>query len=78
MTKFQMYYISIRKREHLPVNVNSYRFSVSSKSRECVYCGCEIPKGDMYYSYKSFFGKRKSRCRDHPPKIYNDVEKYDV
>lgn len=77
MTTYQKYYLSLLCRERLPVKVNDIRYSKSVKSRECVSCGCEIPKGDYYYSYKPFGSHRKSRCLDHPPKIYNDYEKFD-
>lgn len=78
MTRYQQYYISRKVREHLPIKVNAVRHGRSIRSRVCVYCGCEIVKGDYYYSYKNYFGNRKSRCLDHPPKIYNDFEPYDI
>ena len=78
MTSFQKYHLSNEIKQHKPIRVNSIRESVSRKSRTCVYCGCEIPKGDYYYSYKPYFGKRKDRCLDHSPKIYNDYERYDI
>ena len=78
MTNYQYGYLAKEIKKHKPIKVNSVRDSVSNKSRVCVYCGCEIPKGDYYYSYKAMFGKRKARCIEHPPKIYNDVELYDI
>ena len=59
------------------VKIQDVRYAKSLKNRECVYCGCEIKKGDMYYSYKPIFGKRLSRCIDHKPKVYNDINMYD-
>lgn len=77
MTAYQMNYIADKSKQHKPIKVKDLRYCKSIKSRMCVYCGAEIPKGDLYYSYKSMFGKRKSRCVDHIPKIYNDIERWD-
>ena len=78
MTNYQYGYLIEKMKSHPPVKVNSMRNAVSKKSRTCVYCGCEIPKGDYYYNYKAMFGKRKDRCIEHPPTIYNDIELYDT
>jgi len=78
MTGYQKYYLFKEIQQRNPVLIKSVREHISSKSRICVYCGCEIVKGDYYYSYKPYFGKRKARCLDHSPKIYNDVERFDV
>ena len=52
------------------------------KSHTCEACGCEIPKGDYYYTYKPFpkgkywFGWRK-RCLDHKPKYRDEYTYYE-
>ena len=78
MTNYQFGYLAKEIKQGKPIRVNSIRHGVSNVSRVCVYCGNEIPKGDYYYSYKPMFGKRKARCIDHPPRIYNDIELYDI
>ena len=78
MNSKQLFYLSKKEKKKLPTVVNSVRHGVSMKSRTCVYCGCEIPRGDMYFSYKPIFDTRKDRCIQHPPKIYNDYERFDI
>jgi hypothetical protein len=78
MTPYQLSYLHREVKKQDPILVHDVRECISLKSRTCVYCGCEIPKGDRYFSYKPIFGKRKARCIDHPPRIYNDVERYDI
>lgn len=52
------------------------------KSHTCECCGCEIPKGDYYYSYKPYpdkktwFGWRK-RCLNHKPLRHNEIFYYE-
>lgn len=77
MTPYQFNYV-LKKSAFRPyTKVNDIRYSKSLKNRDCVVCGCEIPKGDLYYSYKPIGQKRKSRCIKHPPRIYNDYEPFD-
>lgn len=78
MNSFQLAYLSKKSKEFLPVKVTDVRYAKSMKYRECTSCGNEIPKGDMYYSFKAIFSKRKARCLDCPPKIYNDINKEDL
>lgn len=78
MTSYQLQFLSVALTKYEPTKVTDVRHARSMKTRECVYCGCEIVKGDYYYSYKPIFGNRKSRCLDHPPKIYNDYERFDI
>ena len=77
MTSYQLQWLAKEKKQHKPIQVSDIREVTSLKSRTCVYCGDEIPKGDRYYSYKPIFGKRKARCLKCPPKIYNDIERFD-
>lgn len=78
MNSYQMNYLKREIQQRQPVKVKSYRFAKSRKSRECSYCGCEIPPNELYYSYKPMFSKRRARCWAHPPKIYNDYERFDI
>jgi len=61
--------------------VNSVQQHKAQKSYVCEVCGCEIPKGDYYYTYKPYprknywYGWRK-RCIDHKPVIYDEVFYY--
>jgi len=78
MTSYQLAITYRKSLQAVPIKVNDVRCAISMKSRTCVYCGTEIPKGDYYYSYKPIMSRRKCRCLDHPPKIYNDVERFDT
>lgn len=79
MTSYQFNYVVQQNNRYArPIKVTSVRQNKSRKSRTCVYCGTEICKGDLYYSYKVLGGKRKSRCLNDPPKIYNDYEEFDI
>ena len=77
MTSYQLQWLAKQVKQHQPIKTHDVREATSLKSRTCVYCGKEIPKGDRYFSYKPIFGKRKSRCIDCYPKIYNDIERFD-
>lgn len=46
------------------------------KSKICEVCGCEIPKGDLYFQYKPYRGKWRNRCIDHKPLYYEESETY--
>jgi len=51
------------------------------KSYTCEKCGCEIPKGDLYWEYKplpdsKYWSKWRKRCIDCKPIYYNEAEIY--
>ena len=77
MTPYQLAITIKKSRYKEPIKVKDIRYSKARKNYECVACGREIPKGDLYYSYKPIGEKRKRRCSKHPPKIYNDYEPFD-
>lgn len=76
--KYQLARLGIMTQARLPILIKDVRYSKALKNYECVSCGNEIVKGDLYYSYKPLFENRKRRCINCKPKIYNDYERYDI
>jgi len=62
-----------------------YKFRrVARKNYTCEMCGCEIPKGDVYFEYKPIFYDKynkksiydhwRKRCYNHEPKSYSELD----
>lgn len=56
------------------------------KSYICEKCGCEIPKGDLYWEYKplkkkignkTYFERWRKRCIDDKPYHYDEANYYE-
>ena len=53
----------------------------ASKSYTCEKCGCEIPKGDLYFEYKplptkTYWSIWRKRCMDCKPHHYDEAQFY--
>lgn len=66
----------------IDIKVNHKFMRVAKKSYTCEKCGCEIPKGDYYWSWKPLPSRRywfawRKRCIDCEPRYYDEVNYYE-
>lgn len=73
--------MKIMPREYL-IHFPNIHMRTARKSHTCEYCGCEIPKGDYYWSWKPYPDKNKwygwrKRCLEHKPNYHYEVLYYE-